>query len=130
MVEEFKFQTPKNLPPICSLLAGFFSYDIIRYIEKIPNNCVDDLNLPDVRILRPTSLIIHDNVKKKIFYIVNCYNDERINDYQSKLKKIKQELVNLKKCTKYNFGNSLKIYSKQKGFSLFAFTFGDYKDGP
>ena len=24
----------------------------------------------------------------------------------------------------------LKIYSKQKGFSLFAFTFGDYKDGP
>ena len=113
MVEEFKFQTPKNLPPICSLLAGFFSYDIIRYIEKIPNNCVDDLNLPDVRILRPTSLIIHDNVKKKIFYIVNCYNDERINDYQSKLKKIKQELVNLKKCTKYNFGNSLKIYSKQ-----------------
>ena len=113
MVEEFKFQTPKNLPPICSLLAGFFSYDIIRYIEKIPNNCVDDLNLPDIRILRPTSIIIHDNVKKKIFYIVNCYNDERINDYQSKLKKIKQELVNLKKCTKYNFGNSLKIYSKQ-----------------
>ena len=113
MVEEFKFQTPKNLPPICSLLAGFFSYDIIRYIEKIPNNCVDDLNLPDIRILRPTSIIIHDNLKKKIFYIVNCYNDERIYDYQSKLKKIKQELVNLKKCTKYNFGNSLKIYSKQ-----------------
>ena len=68
MVEEFKFQTPKNLPPICSLLAGFFSYDIIRYIEKIPNNCADDLDLPDVRILRPTSVIIHDNVKKKIFY--------------------------------------------------------------
>ena len=113
MVEEFKFQTPKNLPPICSLLAGFFSYDIIRYIEKIPNNCVDDLNLPDVRILRPTSLIIHDNVKKKIFYIVNCYNDERISDYQSKLKKIKQTLVNLKECTKYNIGNSLKIYPKQ-----------------
>ena len=114
MVEEFKFKTPNNLPPICSLLAGFFSYDIIRYIEKIPNSCSDDLNLPDVRILRPTSLIIHDNIMKKIFYIVNCYYDERISDYQSKLKKIKQELVNLKKCTKYNIVNSLKIYSKQK----------------
>ena len=113
LVEEFKFLTPKNLPPMCSLLAGFFSYDIIRYIEKIPNNCVDDLNLPDVRILRPTSLIIHDNVKKKIFYIVNCYNDERISDYQSKLIKIKQKLVSLKKCTKSNIANSLKIYSKQ-----------------
>ena len=114
MVEKFKFQTPKNLPPICSLLAGFFSYDIIRYIEKIPNNCSNDLKLPDVRILRPTSLIIHDNVKKKIFYIVNCYKDERISNYQGKLKKIKQELLNLKKCTKYNIRNSLKIYSKQK----------------
>mgnify|MGYP002831525843 CR=1 FL=1 len=88
-------------------MVGYFSYDIIRYIEKIPNNCVDDLNLPDVRILRPTSLIIHDNIKKKIFYIVNCYNDEKISDYRSKLEMIKQELVNLEKCAKYNIGNSI-----------------------
>ena len=85
LVEEFKFQIPKNLPPISSLLAGFFSYDIIRYIEKIPNKCVDDLNLPDVRILRPTSVIIHDNVKKKIFYIVNCFHDEKIYNYKKKI---------------------------------------------
>ena len=85
MVEEFRFPTPKNLPPICSLLAGFFSYDIIRYIEKIPNKCLDDLNLPDVRILRPTSTIILDNVKKKIFYIVNCYHDEKINNFKKKI---------------------------------------------
>ena len=32
-----KFLTPKELPPICSLLVGYFSYDIVRYIEKIPN---------------------------------------------------------------------------------------------
>ena len=113
IIEEFKFRTPKNLPPICSLLAGFFSYDIIRYIEKIPNNCVDDLNLPDVRIIRPTSLIIHDNVKKKIFYIVNCYYDEKISNYHNKLRKIKHELINLKKSAQYNPGNSLKVYSKQ-----------------
>ncbi len=37
LIENFKFKTPKKLPPICSLLSGFFSYDIIRYIEKIPN---------------------------------------------------------------------------------------------
>ena len=65
IIKEFKFKSPKNLPPICSLLSGFFSYDIIRYIEKIPNNCKDDLNLPDIRLIRPRSLIIHDNLKKK-----------------------------------------------------------------
>ncbi len=53
IIEEFKFETPKNLPKICSLISGYFSYDSIRYIEKIPNKCKNDLNLPDVRLLRP-----------------------------------------------------------------------------
>ena len=36
IIEEFNFKIPKNLPPISSILSGYFSYDIIRYIEKIP----------------------------------------------------------------------------------------------
>ena len=75
IIEDFKFNTPKNLPKICSLLSGYFSYDSIRYIEKIPNNCKDDLKLPDVRLLRPRTLIIHDNLKKEIFYIQNIFKD-------------------------------------------------------
>ena len=67
IIEDFRFETPKDLPKICSLISGFFSYDSIRYIEKIPNNCKDDLKLPDVRLLRPKTLVIHDNVKRKYF---------------------------------------------------------------
>jgi len=67
IIENFKFKTPKNLPKICSLISGYFSYDSIRYIEKIPNNCRDDLKLPDVRLLRPRTLIIYDTQKKKFF---------------------------------------------------------------
>ena len=77
IIEEFKFETPKELPKICSLISGYFSYDSIRYIEKIPNNCKNDLNLPDVRLLRPRTLVIHDNLKKEIFYIINIFNDEK-----------------------------------------------------
>ena len=43
IIEEFKFETPKGLPKICSLISGYFSYDSIRYVEKIPNNCKDCL---------------------------------------------------------------------------------------
>ena len=39
LIENFNFPLPKNIPPLCSLLVGYFSYDIIRYIEKIPDNC-------------------------------------------------------------------------------------------
>ncbi len=95
IIEDFKFETPKNLPNICSLISGYFSYDSIRYIEKIPNNCKNDLNLPDVRLLRPRTLVIHDNLKKEIFYISNIFKDEKIKNYKNKYEEIKSDLFKL-----------------------------------
>ena len=107
IIEDFKFETPKKLPKICSLISGYFSYDSIRYIEKIPNNCKNDLNLPDVRLLRPKTLIIHDNLKKEIFYIINIFNDEKIYSYQKKFDDIKSELLKLKiQSNIKNFNNT------------------------
>ncbi len=95
IIEEFKFDTPKNLPNICSLISGYFSYDSIRYIEKIPNNCKNDLNIPDVRLLRPRTLVIHDNLKKEIFFIINVFKDEKINNFQKRFDEIKSDLFKL-----------------------------------
>ena len=95
IIEEFKFETPKGLPKICSLISGYFSYDSIRYVERIPNNCKDDLNIPDVRLLRPRTLIIHDNFKKEIFYIRNIYKDEKIKNYQEKYNEVRSDLFKL-----------------------------------
>ena len=95
IIEEFKFETPKNLPKICSLISGYFSYDSIRYIEKIPNKCKNDLNLPDVRLLRPRTLVIHDNLKKEMFFISNIFQDEKIKNYQKKYDDIKTDLFRL-----------------------------------
>ena len=81
LIENFNFPLPRNLPPLCSLLVGYFSYDIIRYIEKVPDKCLDDLKIPDVRLMRPKTLIIHDNLYKKIYFIANCFADEKINNY-------------------------------------------------
>ena len=72
------------------MLVGYFSYDIIRYIENIPNKCKDDLKIPDVRILRPKSLIIYDNLKKKVFYIENIFSDTKIDNYFEKYQSIKR----------------------------------------
>ena len=95
IIEEFKFKTPSGLPPICSLISGYFSYDAIRYVEKIPNKCKNDLKLPDVRLLRPRTVIIHDNLKKKIFYIVNIFKDEKITNYEKKYIEIESEINGL-----------------------------------
>ena len=92
IIEDFKFKTLTSLPSICSLISGYFSYDAIRYAEKIPNKCKNDLKLPDVRLLRPRTVIIHDNLKKKIFYIVNIFNDVKIPNYKKKYFEIENEI--------------------------------------
>jgi anthranilate synthase component 1 len=113
IIEEFKFETPKKLPKICSLISGYFSYDSIRYIEKIPNNCKNDLNLPDVRLLRPKTLVIYDNLKKEIFYIINIFNDEKIKNYQKKYDEIKKKLskILIQSSTK-NLNSSINYIAK------------------
>ena len=117
IIEEFKFKTPKGLPPICSLISGYFSYDSIRYVEKIPNKCKNDLKLPDVRLLRPRTLIIHDNFKKKIFYIVNIFKDEIIANYKKKYFEVENEINNLliqasKKVADNNLNKKINIKVK------------------
>ena len=95
LFQNFKVKSSKELPRMSSMLVGYFSYDIIRLIENIPNKCKDDLKIPDIRLMRPKNLIIYDNVKRKIFYIENIYNDQKIYDYPSEYEKIKNTLNEL-----------------------------------
>ena len=117
IIENFNFETPKNLPKICSLISGYFSYDSIRYIEKIPNNCSDDLKLPDVRLLRPRTLVVHDNLKKEIFYICNIFNDEKILNYKKKYDEIKSDLLRMEIQSSVK-SISKKINSKTKNLII------------
>ena len=95
IIKNFNFKTPKKIPPLCSLLAGYFSYDTIRYFEKIKDTCIDDLKIPDIRIMRPTTLVIHDNLQKKIFFVKNCFSDKKISNYEKKYTDIQDELNNI-----------------------------------
>ena len=115
LIENFNFPLPKSLPPICTLLVGYFSYDIIRYIEKVPDRCLDDLKIPDIRLLRPKTIIIYDNLKKKIYFISNCFADEKINNYSKYYLNELNYIQYLKKLA-FKIQNKIKIkkISKQK----------------
>ena len=90
LIRKFNIKVPVNIPKMSAMLVGYFSYDIIRYIEKIPDNCIDDLNIPDVRMVRPKNLVIYDNLKKKIYFIENVYADTKIQNYFEKYQSIKK----------------------------------------
>ncbi len=127
LIEDFNFPLPKNLPPLSSLIAGYFSYDIIRYIEKIPNKCIDDLKIPDVRLLRPKTLIIYDNLRKEIYFILNCFADMKISNYSNyyleQINKIKtlKNLAFLKSSTKKRKDKHLKKIKVKSNISKSVF---------
>ena len=108
IINNFKFKTPKGLPKICSLISGYFSYDCIRLVEKIRDTCKDDLKIPDIRLMRPTTLVIHDNVKKKMYFIKNVFNDEKINDYEKKYNLVEDEINFLIIQSKLSYSKPLK----------------------
>ena len=125
LIKDFKIKIPSQLPSMASMLVGYFSYDIIRYIEKIPNKCKDDLKIPDVRLSRPRNLVIYDNLKKKIHYIENVYADTKIKNYKeaydSIVKKFElfKNFENIKLPEQFTFKqnkNSIKSNISKKRF--------------
>jgi anthranilate synthase component 1 len=92
LIKNFHFKTSSKTPLMSAMLAGYLGYDIIRFKEKISNNCKNDLNIPDLKLMRPQLVIIYDNEKKKIFFIQNIFKKYKKNSlkkiYQNKCKEI------------------------------------------
>ena len=116
LLENFKVKLPNALPRMSSMLVGYFSYDIIRFIEKIPDKCKDDMNIPDIRLMRPRNLIIYDNMKKKIFYIQNVFKDEKINNYKFEYEKIKNTFKELRYYCHISLPNN--FYKSKKNIEI------------
>ncbi len=65
---------PEDVPPMCALgMFGYIGYDMIRLVEKIPDENPDDLKIPDSVLLRPSLLTIFDNVKNMICIATPVY---------------------------------------------------------
>lgn len=65
----------ENLPPMAvSGLFGYLGYDMVRLVEDIPCNNPDDLAIPDSILIRPTMLVIFDNVKNDIILVTPIYD--------------------------------------------------------
>ena len=62
--------------------SGFFAYDFVRRLERLPELAVDDLGLPDMLLLLATDLAAVDHHEGTITLIANAVNwngtDERV----------------------------------------------------
>lgn len=57
---------PEIPPMAASGLFGYMGYDMVRLIERVPDDNPDELNIPDSIMIRPTVMVTFDNVKSQI----------------------------------------------------------------
>jgi len=59
-----------GLPPFTAGAVGFFAYDAVRQIEKLPSIAKDELGVPDACLMFFDQVLAFDHVKKEIHLMV------------------------------------------------------------
>jgi anthranilate synthase component 1 len=65
---------PPGMPPLSGGMVGFFAYDFVRRLERLPELAVDDLHLPDMLLLLATDIAAVDHHEGTITLIANAVN--------------------------------------------------------
>ena len=58
-----------NLPAFVGGAVGFFSYDAVRYLEKLPNSPPDDLGVPEALFAVTDTLVVFDHLRHKVLVV-------------------------------------------------------------
>ncbi len=61
-----------GLPPFTAGAVGFFSYDAVRGIERLPATAADELGMPDACLLFFNEVLAFDHLRKEMVLIVTA----------------------------------------------------------
>lgn len=71
LLSRFKWVDDPDLPRFCGGAVGYIGYDAVRFFEELPDNTVDDLDVPDCFFIFTDSLVIFDHVKHRMRVVCN-----------------------------------------------------------
>lgn len=70
-----------GMPPLSGGMVGFFAYDFVRRLERLPELAIDDLHLPDMLLLLATDIAAVDHHEGTITLIANAVNFNGSDDH-------------------------------------------------
>jgi anthranilate synthase component 1 len=73
LVADSKIEVPIGLPPQSAGVYGYLGYDMVRYMEVLPDGNPDDLQMPEAIIMRPSLLAIFDTLKDELYLTAPVY---------------------------------------------------------
>ncbi len=66
LIAQTAFDLPDDLPSVSAGLFGYLGYDMARFVENLPAVPHDALGLPDSIFVRPSRMVLFDNLKGQI----------------------------------------------------------------
>jgi anthranilate synthase component 1 len=67
----------EDLPRFSGGAVGYLSYDVVRSFERIPEQLKQDIDLYDCSFMITDTLLVFDNLRKKIKIIINVFLDDQ-----------------------------------------------------
>src|SRR3546814_5980758 len=98
LVAECRFDVPEGLPKALATLVGFFAYETIGLVERVPRAPGAGLGLPDMIFVRPTTILVFDRLADELFLIAPIWPeadgaiDRMIDAAQDRLDSIAERL--------------------------------------
>ncbi len=69
-----RMDVPEELPPALACLVGYFGYETIGLVEKLPRALQSELELPDMLFVRPTVILVFDRLKDEMFLVAPVWS--------------------------------------------------------
>src|SRR5713101_1280158 len=73
-IERFHPVRVPGLPPLVAGAIGYFSYDIVRLIERLPKRLRDEIGLYDAHLMFYHGVIAFDHVQHRLWIVRNVFN--------------------------------------------------------
>jgi anthranilate synthase component I len=90
-MEKFRPVRVPGLPPLIAGAIGYFSYDMVRLIERLPKRLRDEIGLYDAMLMFYHGLIAFDHVRHRLWIVRNVFT-EGPGTLQSKYKAAVREI--------------------------------------
>ena len=69
LAERCRMDVPEEIPPALACLVGYFGYETVGLVEKLPRASQSSLELPDMLFVRPTIILVFDRLKDEMFLV-------------------------------------------------------------